>query len=46
VNCLQRSLLETTTAKESFVGCVLFYVGGFSLLRGVGMMFMLHQFVF
>jgi hypothetical protein len=25
---------------------ILFYVGGFSFLRGVGMMFMLHRFVF
>jgi hypothetical protein len=37
------SFIETAAAEEPFVGCVLLYVGGVSLLSGIGMMFVLHQ---
>jgi hypothetical protein len=39
------SFIETAAAEKTFVGCVLFYVGGVSLLSRIGMMFVLHQFI-
>jgi hypothetical protein len=39
------SFIETAAPEEPFVGRILFYVGGFSLLSGIGMMFVLHQLV-
>jgi hypothetical protein len=42
----QRSFFETTATEEPFIGCVLFDIGSLSLLSGVGMMFMLHRFIF
>jgi hypothetical protein len=39
------SFIETAAVKETFVGCVLFDVGGVSLLASIGMMFMLHRFI-
>jgi hypothetical protein len=41
----QQSFFETTATEKSFISCVLFYIGGFSFLTGVGMMFVLHQFI-
>lgn len=38
-------LIETAAVEEPFVGRVLFYVGGVSLLSGIGMMFALHGFI-
>jgi hypothetical protein len=39
------SFIEAAAAEEPFVSCILFYVGGVSLLDGIGMMFVPHQFV-
>jgi hypothetical protein len=35
--------IEAAAAEESFVGCILFYVTGMSLLSGIGMMFVLYH---